>query len=279
MFANFTGETATSSGDVLTCTGALPDHITFSKSFAEGALVAYVAKDATKKVSGWGVYSTGTITRNDSSNYDGTNVNKNPLTNIALTGVVTVTCEDDADKIDATMVQYRAGTSTISAPPNIISPSVSKGRGAGHRAWFPCFFPSAFSIKAMGLWVSTADAGSVETLAGIYSSNKNTGEAHELLFSTGHLDCSAAVAVLETLAKPLIQPAGIYWLVSQSDSATARFYGANKGGFATPFGALVSSIIGTPRETGKSGPLPAIAPALTVTENNGTVVPILQYGL
>ena len=87
MYANFTQETCTGTGDILTLTGADTGNIPFSASFADGDLVAYVVEDSagTIKVTGVGTYNTGnTITRNDSWNYNGAVVDKNPASNILL---------------------------------------------------------------------------------------------------------------------------------------------------------------------------------------------------
>ena len=65
MFANFTEETCTGTGDVLTLAGATSGNIPFSASFSDGDLVSYsvIDADGITKVAGLGTYSAGTITR------------------------------------------------------------------------------------------------------------------------------------------------------------------------------------------------------------------------
>jgi len=98
MFANFTTETCTGTGLTLTLAGATTGQIPFSASYVDGDLVSYVVEDSggVIKVAGIGTYnSTGnTITRNDTWNYNGTVVDKNPATNITLSGGThTVRCD------------------------------------------------------------------------------------------------------------------------------------------------------------------------------------------
>lgn len=100
MYANFTEETATGTGDVITLSGATSGNIPFSASFSDGDLVAYVIEDGSGvKVSGIGTYSAGTITRNDDWNYNGSVVDKKPSANIALDGNLTVRCTPQASRL------------------------------------------------------------------------------------------------------------------------------------------------------------------------------------
>ena len=106
MNANYTEETCTGTGAVITTTGATPGNLAFIKSFADGAKVRYAIEDSAGvlKVSGIGIYSAGTITRNDTWNYDGVAANDNPASNIALSGGThVVRCSlqaADADRLD-----------------------------------------------------------------------------------------------------------------------------------------------------------------------------------
>jgi len=98
MFANFTSETCTGTGLTLTLAGATTGQIPFAASYADGAPVAYVVEDSggVIKVAGIGTYNAtpNTITRNDTWNWNGTVVDKNPATNITLSGGThTVRCD------------------------------------------------------------------------------------------------------------------------------------------------------------------------------------------
>jgi len=98
MFSNFTTETCTGTGATLTLTGATTGQIAFSESFADGDLVSYALEDSggSIKIAGIGTYVSATddITRNDTWNWNGTVVDKNPATNIALSaGAHTVRCD------------------------------------------------------------------------------------------------------------------------------------------------------------------------------------------
>jgi len=88
MNSNFTEETCTGTGDVLTLAGATSGSIAFADSFADGDLVKYSLEDALGaiRVAGRGVFNTAanTITRVDSWNYNGTAVDSAPSSNIAL---------------------------------------------------------------------------------------------------------------------------------------------------------------------------------------------------
>ena len=98
MYANFTEETATGTGATLALAGVTTGNIAFSKSFADGDLVAYVVEDSagTIKVAGVGTYVSATddITRSDTWNWNGTVIDDNPATNITLGGGThTVRCD------------------------------------------------------------------------------------------------------------------------------------------------------------------------------------------
>lgn len=90
MFANFTEETCTGTAGTLALAGVTAGNIAFSKSFADGDRVEYVLEDSggTIKIAGVGTYVSATddITRNDVWNWNGTSIDKNPSTNITLSG-------------------------------------------------------------------------------------------------------------------------------------------------------------------------------------------------
>ena len=120
MFSNFTEETCTGIGDTLELAGATAGHIPFSASFADGDLVSYVVEDSggSIKVAGIGTYvaATDDITRNDTWNYNGTVVDKNPSTNITLSGGThTIRCDMvGAEAQKAYDAEYGYGFSAIS---------------------------------------------------------------------------------------------------------------------------------------------------------------------
>lgn len=103
LHANFTAETCTGTGDTLELAGAVDEHIPFVESFADGDLVSYSLNDSggVIKIAGIGVYvaATDDIARDDKWNWNGTVVDKNPSSNITLSGGThTIRCTPyDAD--------------------------------------------------------------------------------------------------------------------------------------------------------------------------------------
>ena len=98
MFANFTEEACTGTGDTLALAGATSGMIAFQESFSDGDMVAYTLEDSggTILISGLGLYVSATddITRNDLWSWNGSAVDTSPATNITLSGGThTVRCD------------------------------------------------------------------------------------------------------------------------------------------------------------------------------------------
>lgn len=90
IITNFTEESCNVTATTIELLGAASGRIPFSASFNDGDLVSYqlIQADGARMVAGVGKYvaATDDITRQDFWNYDGTNVNENPATNITFTG-------------------------------------------------------------------------------------------------------------------------------------------------------------------------------------------------
>jgi len=90
MFANFTEETCTGTGNTQALAGATTGNIAFQESYANGDLIPYVIEDSggAIKVAGVGTYVSASddITRNDTWNWNGTAVDDSPSSNITLSG-------------------------------------------------------------------------------------------------------------------------------------------------------------------------------------------------
>lgn len=104
MYANYTRETCTGTGDTLTLTGATSDSIPFSRNFADGDYVAYSLLDSggVIRITGIGTYNSGanTITRNDLWNDNGTVSIDAPVSNITLSGGThTIDCAESAQTL------------------------------------------------------------------------------------------------------------------------------------------------------------------------------------
>ncbi len=170
MFANFTEETCTGTGVTLALAGITTGNIAFSKSFADGDLVAYVLEDSggTIKVAGVGTYVSATddITRNDTWNWNGTVVDENPSTNITLSsGTHTVRC----DLVNKTSPAKPLLVSGTAAQYRNIRSFIARGEFGGTSLTMSSsivnhtlvFIPAGVILDAITFNVSTAIASSL----------------------------------------------------------------------------------------------------------------------
>jgi hypothetical protein len=237
MYANFTEETCTGTGDTLTLLGATTGNLPFSLSYADGDLVMGPLEDSGGiiKIAGIGTYNSGpnTITRNDTWNYNGTVVDKNPSTNITLSaGTHTVRCDVIGARLDSTNITINALESfTTSTPDNIGIQDNQNSVTANRLCLVAGVFNSPRLITSFSLDVRIADAAATNTRQGIYSSDIN-GRPNALLADSGNIDVSTTGDKFTSLATPLFLPAGIYYFGIVSDSAVVQWRGPNSNATA-----------------------------------------------
>ena len=232
MYANFTEETCTGTGDTLTLLGATTGNLPFSLSYADGDLVMGPLEDSGGiiKIAGIGTYNSGpnTITRNDTWNYNGTVVDKNPSTNITLSGGThTIRCDVIAARLDSTNITIDALESfTTSTPDNIGVQDNQNAVTANRLCLVAGVFNSPRLITFFSLDLRIADAAATNTRQGIYSADIN-GRPDALLADSGNIDMSTTGDKFTSLATPLFLPAGIYYFGIVSDSAVVQWRGPN----------------------------------------------------
>lgn len=227
MFANFTEETATDAGGVLTLLGSTSGMIPFSGSFIDGDLVSYVAVNATQKVAGIGTYSAGTLIRKDTWNYNGAVVDKNPATNIALTGTVTVRCTAVSENLFTGTLNSKNGFTTSDS--YTVAMASTKGISANTLYAIPfrngLGFPKPFN--SIGLKIDTSGSAAALVRVGFATANKTTGLPDKLIHDSGDIPADVAVAVSVSFTGLL--PSGwFYALVLSNEPLTldATNYGA-----------------------------------------------------
>jgi hypothetical protein len=269
MLANFTEETCTGTGDTLALAGATSGMIAFSESYSDGDLVAYVLEDSggTIKVAGIGAYVSATddIARNDSWNWNGTVIDDNPSSNIALSGSThTIRCS--------------ANDTVLRKPiPKLFAAAIKCGEGSGNVTFtgfaanifycIPFQMRAEMSVTKLGMDVDAAVASSFVRL-GIYTMGLN-GEPDSLIVDSGAIDTSTTGNKTATVASFKLK-AGYYYAVILGDSAidiqatfntdiSTTFIG-HPVGETKPYG-LLSGVY-------TYGALPATAPAVTVNTGN-----------
>jgi hypothetical protein len=284
MYANFTEETCTGTSATLTLAGATTDNLAFSLSYADGDLVAYAVEDSggSIKITGVGTYNSAgnTITRSDTYNYNGTVVDKNPSTNITLSGGThTIRCDIVGDQLTTANLKFDGNSYSFFLnffiPNNIVS-EFPKGRGNDDAPFNLVYQPYAQTIYKLGIEITTADAASTNNLAAIYTSNRDLMPGN-LLVSTSHLSGAATGIVVETLLAPLYMPAGWYYYTTKSDSSSLRTRGGQANGFVSPIGMYGLNRICIIRRQ-IVGSYPSSAPTTNWTaENNGFSTPIFEF--
>ena len=224
MFANFTEETCTGTGTTLALAGATAGAIPFSASFADGDLVSYVVEDSggSIKVAGVGTYVSATddITRNDTWNYNGTVVDKNPSANIALSaGVHTIRCDvvERSFVGSAGRVDYSLLNNTFLAGDNIAGFGVNATATVDRLQWYEIVLLTETVITEVGLDIASGQIAS-NTRAGVYKV-RNDGSSSDLVRDFGLIDTSATGRSLVTLSPTLLLPPGRYMIAFVSDQA------------------------------------------------------------
>ena len=238
MFANFTEERCLGTGDTLSLTGVTAGNIPFSASFADGDLIAYVVEDSggNIKVSGVGTYESvsNTITRSDTWNYDGTVVNKNPSSNIALsTGIHTVRCDAVEKSFSPSFIGNTYDSNFRFFQTGGLSVNTAKGGGeySASNARFalePFYLPYTAIVSVIGCTVKTASVGGNFRCAIYRYSHSSPCRAGELVLETGDLSTDLTGFISQSLPSPVLLESGIYYSAVAVDNTTATFYGARK---------------------------------------------------
>lgn len=229
MYANFTEETCTGTGATLELAGVTAGNLPFSASFADGDLVAYVVEDSggSIKVAGIGTYvaATDDITRNDTWNYNGTVVDKNPSTNIALSGGThTVRCSVAGDRLTSARVTTNAlgNSGFYHTSDNLGKHDAILATTANRMCLVAAIFNSPRLITSFALNVKTIDAGATNTRQGIYLPDAD-GSPKTLLEDSGNIDVSTTGLKTTDLVTPRYLPAGLYYFAVVTDSTTVRY--------------------------------------------------------
>lgn len=238
MFANFTEETCLGTGDTLSLTGGTAGNIPFSASFADGDLIAYVVEDfgGNIKVSGVGTYESvsNTITRSDTWNYDGTVVNKNPSSNIALSGGThTVRCDATSNSFAPSEIGETYDFNHRFFQTGGTNSTIAKGGGefsasSGRFALEPFYLPYAAIVRVMGCSVVSASVGGNFRCAIYRYSALSPCRAGQLIVETGNLSTDASGFISQTLATPIRLDKGFYYCAVAVDNTDATFQGARK---------------------------------------------------
>jgi len=251
MFANFTEETAIDSGGVLTLAGITTGMIPFSASFTDDDLVAYVAEDATQKVAGIGTYNSAadTITRNDTWNYNGTVVDKNPSANIALSGTVTVRCEAVAASLvnSASFTVTEMSSPSMAVPDNWISCDDRNGDVGSADAviYVPVFYESPVVINQLQIKVSIASETEIVQIGICTCSLEGLPDK---VIAIASADVTATGVVNTSLESDIRLEAGRYFTFSSSKDITAKMWIADSFTHAMRSGSYVY-------RNGRNGPL------------------------
>jgi len=221
MFANFTEETCTGTGDTLALAGITTGNIPFSESFANGDLVAYVLEDSagTIKVAGIGTYVSATddITRNDTWNWNGTAIDSNPSSNITLSGGThTVRCDVVARESKGSHLPIRSGYNFQNQRGGANSPTGISG-DVLYSVIFT--FPNGMSIDAI-TFVSRTATATAKVRMSVHSIGLD-GTVGKLIVETGDIDISTTGSKTETFSAKYL-PAGDYItsLISSEDINT-----------------------------------------------------------
>ena len=288
MYANFTEETCTGTGATLALAGITTGNLPFAASFADGDRVAYVVEDSggSIKVAGYGIYVSATddITRNDTWNYNGTVVDNNPTSNIALSGGThTIRCDIVNDNTGNYFQNGLATAAKLFTPHNwrfattTAAPQSQFNEAANRFTVLTCRFYYPILITSMLVDIQTASAGG-NLRFGIYSVSAGGGIGN-LLADSGGFSTAATGLLSNTLATPLILQKGIYLIGAVADNTTVRTRGVISSQFGAGGGILGISTFGneTGWESGNSyahtyGALPATFGAPAETNIAGNII-------
>lgn len=245
MFANFTEETCTGTGTTLALAGASAGAIPFSASFADGDLVSYVVDDSggSIKVAGIGTYVSATddITRNDTWNYNGTVVDKNPSTNITLSGGThTIRCDLVFPSIQRSSgFTLSAMTSNHEAMPDNwvqVNDGSSGAARAGRVHYTPVFYSDPVILNTLSVHVSTSSATDVVQV-GICTCGSDGLPDNVIEIVT--VDVTAAGRVKTSLSQDYKLEPGRYFTFISSSDYTATFWNVSSLSHAGRSGAYV----------------------------------------
>ena len=217
MFANFTEESCTGTGDSLSLQGNTVGNLPFSASFNDGERVAYVLEDAAGsiKISGVGNYvsATNSITRGDMWNYDGTQINEAVTTNITLTG--------GTHTIRCSFHQMASSGGHFASPPdgwqrsqlghNLIMmgnfAQYANPGGANRLSLYATHWPHGLLIEKMIIRVASAGGAGEIAKAGVWTYDA-PGVAGKLIAETANFDVSTTGFKVHTLGTPIfLKPA------------------------------------------------------------------------
>jgi len=198
VFSNFTEETCTGTGATLALAGVTTGNIAFSKSFADGDLVAYVLEDSggTIKVAGVGTYVSATddITRNDTWNWNGTVIDDNPSTNITLSGGThTIRC----DVVNNQLAPVRTDYLNVRADSQYVVDAWSKGTsitrsGVANRLWvMPFMVVAPVTLSGMGVDITSLSTTNGNIEIGLYDIDYSAN-TFTLIDGTGTIDGTTA---------------------------------------------------------------------------------------
>ena len=227
MFANFTEETCTGTGNTIELAGATSGNIPFSASFADGDLIAYVIEDSggTIKVSGVGEYvaATDDIVRHDTWSWNGTSVNDDPFqTNLTLSaGIHIIRCDA------VSSVLRSLSTNARSADTNLMNAISSPGNSGGienvtaneQRADIFRLQETAM-VNSLNIGVLAAGTGSGAAQIGLTRCIDGLPDSSYIV--SGSIDCSTLGDKSITFS-PILLEAGWYFCHYVTDDSSIDF--------------------------------------------------------
>ncbi len=274
MFANFTEETCTGTGVTLALAGITTGNIAFSKSFADGDLVAYVVEDSggTIKVAGVGTYVSATddITRNDTWNWNGTVIDDSPSTNITLSGGThTVRCSDSS-YTKATMAEVKLSamnTNHRAMPDNWLQLDDNPREAVADQViYVAAHYSTPFTFNTLSVTVVTANASTV-CQVGIVTCGLDGLPDKVIEIVT--IDVTATGIVKTTLSKTYKLPAGRYFTAFVQSDVNASFWSVQNHTHSGRVGAYVFRA-GAAGSLQSSGASSGIITTPLVAPNTGT---------
>ena len=275
MFANWTEETCTGTGNVLTLTGATSGNIQFNKTFAVGDKVAYALEDSggSIKVLGIGTYSAADqITRTDVWNYNGTVIDKSPASNVTLGGGTHTIKSVPANEwqyatASGTAARYIFGHSsahTVNYP----------GYSADTLYYIPFIHHAVKTYTTLGLSVFTAAASS-NTRLGIYT--ELNGQPNQLIVDSGAIS-TALTGEQEATGLDFTLTPGVYFAAMVSDDGALGILSAQEDYFSQVIGAATGddAVLGMYTNAFTYAALPQTAPTGSIGVN--TTRALFVYG-
>ncbi len=225
MYANFTEETCTGTGNTLTLSGATAGSVPFAQSFADGQPVSYSVEDSAGviKITGIGTYnSTGdTITRDDDWSWNGTTVNTNPSTNITLSGGThTIRCDVTRNNLVRFPTALAAGSDGYVPHEWPGSPvAVTMVDNSISLDFFICETKAVRGFTKIAYQLTTSGAGTETLILGIYEISQDLTTA-TLLQSTSSTVVANTAETNVTLSAYTLEYGKIYALAAITDDAS-----------------------------------------------------------